>query len=307
MPLQFVKDQIKDNQIDAAKMDLSSGQTFDFSSAVMLVGTPSSNNEPANKSYVDNVANGLYWKEPVEVATIANITLSGTQTIDNVSVLAGDRVLVRAQTDQKQNGVYVVSAGAWSRSDDMDAGSEFPGAAVFVIRGDTYNDTGFVCSNDTPPTLGTDNITFVQFTGAGQLTAGDGLVKTGNEIAVDLVASTSGLTFTGGKLEVEDAGLYLEKQGWTNGYEEFTTTAQLTFTLTGLNQQNTPSAFINGGNIKVFRNGQLQRAEQGSGQPSDDNGYNIATAGSTDVNIIIKDGNALVADEILQVHYIQNN
>ena len=306
MPLQFVKQQIANNQIDASKMDLAAGQTFDFSSAAILVGTPSNSNEAASKSYVDNVANGLYWKEPVEVATIGNITLSNEQTIDNVSVLAGDRVLVRAQTDAEENGIYVcVDAGAWTRSDDMDAGSEFPAAAVFVIRGDTYADTGFVCSNDTPPVLGTDNITFVQFTGAGQLTAGNGLVKNGNEISVDLVATTSGLTFTGGKLEVEDGGLVLEKQGWTNNYEEFSTTANLTFTLTGADATTMPSEFQNGGNIKVFRNGQLQRAEQGTGQPSDDNGYRIQTSGD-DIQVVIKDGNALASGELIQAHYIYN-
>ena len=99
MPLQFVKSQIKDNQIDASKMDLSSGQTFDFSAAAMLVATQSADTQVANKGYVDSVAAGLYWKEPVEVATTANITLSGTQTIDGVAIVADDRVLVRAQTD----------------------------------------------------------------------------------------------------------------------------------------------------------------------------------------------------------------
>lgn len=307
MPLQFVASQIANNQISAAKMNLAAGQTFDFSSAAILVGTPSNSNEAASKSYVDSVAQGLYWKDPVEVATVANITLSGTQTIDNVSVVAGDRVLVRAQTDAKTNGIYVASADGWSRSDDMNAGSEFPGAAVFVLRGDTYADSGFVCTNDTDPTLGADNITFTQFTGTGAITAGDGLTKSGSTLSVDLVATTSGLTFTSGKLEIEDAGIKLEKMGWSYGYEEFTTTAQLTFTLTGVNQFSLPSDFVNGATIKVFRNGQLLKAEQGSGQPSDDAGYNITTAGSTDINIVIKNGSALTSGEVLQAHYISNN
>jgi hypothetical protein len=308
MPLQFVASQIANNQISSAKMDLGAGQTFDFSSVALLVGTPSNSNEAAPKSYVDNVANGLYWKDPVEVATVGNITLSNEQTIDNVSVLAGDRVLVRAQTDATENGVYkCVDGGAWTRTDDMDLNSEFPGAAVFVIRGDTYADVGFVCSNDAPPDIGTDNITFVQFTGAGSITTGDGLKKDGNEISIDLVATTSGLTFTGAKLEIEDGGLVLEKQGWSYGYEEFSTTANLTFTLAALDQTMLPSSFINGANIKVFRNGQLLRSEQGTGQPTDDAGYRVQTSGSTDIQIIIKDGSPLTSGELLQAHYINNS
>lgn len=304
MPLQFVKSQIKDNQIDASKMDLSSGQTFDFSAAAMLVATPSADTQVANKGYVDSVAAGLYWKEPVEVATTANITLSGTQTIDGVAIVADDRVLVRAQTDAKENGIYVCAAGAWSRSEDLNAGSEFPGAAVFVIRGSTYDDTGFVCSNDTAPTIGGTNITFVQFTGTGSITAGDGLSKTGNQLDIDLVVGTSGLTFTGNKLEVENAGLLLEKQGWVHAYEEFTTTA-LTHTLTTADTTTVPAAYRTSANIKVFRNGQLQRAESGTGQPSDANGYKIQNSGD-DLQVVIKDGNALAAGEILQVLYIYN-
>ena len=306
MPLQFVKQQIKNNQIDATKMDLSSGQTFDFSNLVTLVAEPIASTSAATKNYVDNVANGLYWKAPVEVATIANITLAGAQTIDGVAVVAGDRVLVRSQTDGAENGIYIcVDPGAWTRSEDMNAGSEFPGAAVFTLRGTTHADAGFVCSNDVAPTLGTTAIAFVQFTGAGQITAGDGLVKNGNVMSVDLVASDSGLTFTGGKLEVEDLGLKLEKQGWENGYEEFTTSGQLTFTLTSLTTANAPAEFRNSGNIKVFRNGQLQRSESGAGQPTDDNGYNITVSGS-DVNVVIKDGFPLVSGEIVQVHYVKN-
>lgn len=328
MPLQFVKSQIKNNQIDASKMDLSSGQTFDFSAAAILVATPSAAAEAATKGYVDSVASGLYWKEPVEVATISNLNASynngssgvgatltasdnGAISIDGVALSASDRLLVRAQTAELQNGIYKVTtvgdAGnpfVITRADDLDAGTEFPGAAVFVIRGNTYDDTGFVCSNDADPTVGTTAINFVQFTGAGQIVAGDGLSKTGNTLAVDL-ATDSGLSFNSGKLQVTNAGLVLEKQGWINAYEEFTTTAQLTFTLTSADTTTIPSAFINSGNIKVFRNGQLQRAETGTGQPSDDNGYKVQTSGD-DINVVIKNGNALSSDEIIQVHYIYN-
>ncbi len=328
MPLQFVKRQIANNQIDASKMDLAAGQTFDFSSVVTLVAEPVAGTQAATKAYVDNVASGLYWKEPVEVASISNLpatyangasgvgatltsTANGAISVDGVSLSANDRLLVRAQTADLQNGIYSVTtvgdAGApfvITRTTDLDLNDEFPGSAVFVIRGTTYDDAGFVCSTDAPPTIGTDAINFVQFTGLGSVVAGDGLVKVGNTISVDL-ATNSGLDFNSGKLQVEDAGLVLEKQGWVNSYDEFNTSAQLTFTLISADTSSMPSAFINGGNIKVFRNGQLQRAESGTGQPSDDNGYRIQTSGD-DINVVIKDGNALTTNELLQVHYIYN-
>ena len=112
------------------------------------------------------------------------------------------------------------------------------------------------------------------------------------------------MTFTGNKLEVENAGLLLEKQGWVHAYEEFTTTA-LTHTLTTADTTTVPAAYRTSANIKVFRNGQLQRAESGTGQPSDANGYKIQNSGD-DLQVVIKDGNALAAGEILQVLYIYN-
>ena len=177
--------------------------SYTFNAIPSCSVTPSSNNHLCNKSYVDSVAQGLHPKESVKVATTGNITLSGTQTIDGVAISAGQRVLVRAQTDQTTNGVYTCAAGAWSRSADMDAGSEYPGASFFVREGSTYQTTGWVCSNPTV-SLGSTNISFVQYTGAGQLGAGSGIAITGNSIAVDL-ATTSGMEFAGGKLQLDIA------------------------------------------------------------------------------------------------------
>lgn len=308
MPLQFVKSQLHNNIIDATKMDLSGGQTFDFTSTKITVATPVDGAEAATKAYVDAVAQGLFWHEPCDVATIGNITLSNTQTIDNVAVVAGDRVLVWQQTDAKTNGIYVVvSGGSWTRAADLDAGSEFPGAAVFILRGDTYDNAGFVCTNNVAPSLGSDNITFVQFTGAGQIVAGDGLSKVGNTLSVNLdQPATTGLTFNAGGLSIADGGLKLAKQGWKFGYEEFVTTGALTFTLSTVTQQTLPSGWRDYKNIQVYRNGQLQRGEAGTGQPSDDNGYRIQTSGSTDVQIVIKNGFALASGEVLQAHYVSN-
>lgn len=216
-------DRLAANAVTAAKSDLT--DTWDFSSGLLRAATPSGDSDVATKSYVDGVAAGLYWKDPVRVATTGNITLSGTQTIDGVSVVADDRVLVKDQTDATQNGIYVCAAGSWSRSADMDAGSEFPSSAVFVSEGTSNGDNGFVCTNDSAPSLGSDNITFVQFTGLGSVTAGAGISKTGSTLAVEATAlggltfsaagdsgtlevavrSTGGLEVFGGELEVKRA------------------------------------------------------------------------------------------------------
>ena len=156
-----------------------------------------------NKAYVDSVAQGLHPKESCKLAATGNLTLSGTQTIDSVAASAGDRILCWQQTDQTQNGVYIVAAGAWARAADLNAGSEFPGASFFVREGGTYATTGFVCSNSSV-SLGSTNITFVQYTGAGQIGAGNGISKNGNTISVDL-ATASGMEFAGGKLQLDIA------------------------------------------------------------------------------------------------------
>ena len=145
---------------------------------------PTSAQDAATKNYVDNTVQGLDAKASVRVATTANITLSGTQTIDGVAVVAGDRVLVKNQTDATTNGVYLVAAGAWTRTLDMDTWAEVPGSFIFVEVGTVNADNGFVSTADQGGTLGTTAITWVQFSGAGQITAGSGLTKTGNTLAV---------------------------------------------------------------------------------------------------------------------------
>ena len=141
----------------------------------------------ASKTYVDSVAQGLSVSDAVAVATTANITLSGEQTIDGVTT-STSRVLVKNQTDGKENGIYVSASGAWARASDMnsDNPNEFPGTFVFVSGGTTNADLGFVCTVDTDFDLGTDDVTFSQFSSAGHITAGSGLDKSGNTMSVDV-------------------------------------------------------------------------------------------------------------------------
>ena len=146
---------------------------------------PTAAQDAATKNYVDLTVQGLDPKASVKAATTANIaSLSGAMTIDGVALVAGDRVLVKDQTTPSVNGVYVVAAGAWARSDDLSTWAEHVAAYLFVEQGTVNADVGFLCTVDAGGTLGTTAITFVQFNGAGQIVAGAGLTKTGNTIDV---------------------------------------------------------------------------------------------------------------------------
>ncbi len=145
--------------------------------------TPVSASEAATVGYVDAKVQGFTVKTPCRVATTANITLSGTQTIDGVSVVANDRVLVKDQSTGSQNGIYVCQAGAWNRATDADISSEVvSGISVQVNEGTVNADTTWVLTTNDPITLGTTALTFTQFSGAGQITAGAALTKSGNTL-----------------------------------------------------------------------------------------------------------------------------
>jgi hypothetical protein len=152
---------------------------------------PTSDQDAATKYYVDSVAQGLDVKASVRAATTTNITLSGAQTIDGVSIVAGDRVLVKNQTLSQNNGIYVAASGAWARSADADTWAELVSAYTFVEEGTTYADTGWVCTVNAGGTLGTTPITWSQFSGAGSYLAGTGLTLTGNTFSITNTAVTA--------------------------------------------------------------------------------------------------------------------
>lgn len=148
---------------------------------------------------------GLAWKNPVRAATTANITLSGAQTIDGVSVIAGDRVLVKNQSTGSQNGIYVAASGSWVRATDNDTAIEMLQASCYVEEGTANADKQFVCTTNAPITLGSTSLTFVEFASssvhnlpdladvnnATAPTAGAMLVGTGSEWNADYQAGNN--------------------------------------------------------------------------------------------------------------------
>ncbi|MFA6290303.1 MAG: hypothetical protein WC637_00905 [Victivallales bacterium] len=178
-----------------------------FSAIPVLPGSnPLSANDAVRKAYVDNLVNGLSWKSAVRAASAgADLTLSGTQTVDNVALVAGDRILVKDQGTASQNGIYVVDAGAWTRALDMDIAAEVKGAAVFVTDGLVNQGKAWACNVSGAVTLGTTDIAFVQFASPGVYTAGSGLTLTGLEFKVDVDDSTIG--FSGNKLQLKAGGI----------------------------------------------------------------------------------------------------
>jgi hypothetical protein len=170
-----------------------------FTGGATLTGVPNPVNplDAVNKQSLDNaiaaLVTGTNWKANAQVATIANITLSGLQTIDGYAVQALDRVLVKVQTNPAENGVYVAGSGAWTRATDVDTGAEIKGMAILVLGGSTNTLTQWVNTNTTTPTVGTDPITYSMLQGAGTTyTAGTGLTLTGNTFSISNTGVSTG-------------------------------------------------------------------------------------------------------------------
>jgi hypothetical protein len=159
------------------------------------VADPTGAQDAATKFYVDSVASGLDPKQNCRLASTANIaSLSTLLTIDGVTTVAGDRVLVKNQTAGETNGIYIAAAGAWTRSTDADSDAEVTsGLYTWVSEGTVNADSAWVLTTSDPITLGVTVLSFTQFSGLGQITAGAGLTKTANTL--DVVANADASIF----------------------------------------------------------------------------------------------------------------
>jgi hypothetical protein len=168
---------------------------------------PTNPQDAANKRYVDAAVVGIDWKASVRAATDGNrelLEMENGEVLDGVTLATGDRVLVKNQTDATTNGIYVVQAsGAPVRSSDADTAAEITASfAVFVEEGTVNADSGWTLTNNGTITVGTSELNFTQFTGLGQITAGDGLTKTANTLNV---VPGDGLAVTADSVKIDRA------------------------------------------------------------------------------------------------------
>jgi len=183
---------------------------------------PSSATDAANKQYVDALIAGLKWKTEVRAASTANGTfatafVSGA-SMDGLTLGTGERILLKDQTAQTENGIFLVTAGAPTRTTDADSSAELDSATVFVRAGTVNKDTAWTQTTDLP-TIGVSNIVFVAFGGGGSYTAdgigielsgsqfaleldGTSLSKSGSGLRIGSAAAASGLTESSGLLSV---------------------------------------------------------------------------------------------------------
>jgi glycine cleavage system H lipoate-binding protein len=161
------------------------------------LGTPTDATDAATKAYVDSAAQGIDWKASVRAATTADgyflNNFAAGEVLDGVTLVEGNRILIKNQTDASSNGIYTVNGSGTTptRATDADSGAEVTSNfAVFVEEGTVNADSGWVLTNNGAVTVGTTELVFTQFTGLGQVTAGTGLDKTGNTLDIDSTVVT---------------------------------------------------------------------------------------------------------------------
>jgi hypothetical protein len=190
---------ITDSTIDSSVIGGTAPAAGYFTSIYATTGqvatTPSADLDIANKAYVDSVAQGLDVKASCVYATTNNITLSGLAVQAGgdwaATLTTGDRILVKNQTAQAENGIYAASASGWTRTADMNTWAEVPSAFTFIESGTTLSDTGWVCTSNQGGTIDVTPITWSQFSGAGSYLAGTGLTLTGNTFSITNTAVTA--------------------------------------------------------------------------------------------------------------------
>ena len=189
------------------KFTESDGSTL----AKIQVADPTGANDAVSKGYLDGVTQGLDIKASVRAASTGNVNLStdvaNGSTLDGVTLATGDRILLKDQTTGSENGIYVVAAsGAPARAGDFDDSDSVSGGSfTFVEEGTANADNGYVVTADGAITVGSTAITFVQFSGAGQITAGAGMTKSGNTL--DVQVDDSSIEISADTLQVKASGI----------------------------------------------------------------------------------------------------
>lgn len=182
---------------------------------------PTSPQDSATKAYVDNNLAGLRWKAPVRVATTTTGTLASAyengDTVDGITLVTGDRILLKDQSTQTENGIYTVNvSGAPTRALDADSAAELLNATVFVVQGTVnadkaYTQTTNVTGTGAGPVIGSDNIVWAQFGGGASYTAGNGL---------QLASTTFSVLANGTSIDVSASGVKIAPAAAGNGLTE---------------------------------------------------------------------------------------
>ena len=188
------------------QMAVPTGSVSFNSQNITNLADPVNTQDAATKGFVEATSQGLDVKDSCVAATTANITISTAlnngDTLDGVTLSTNDRVLVKDQSTASQNGIYVVGSSP-ARAADLATGANAAGFFTFVEQGTVNADNGFVCTSDSgSAVVGTNNLTIAQFSGAGQITAADGLQKSGNTLSVDL-KSNGGLVIESTEIAVD--------------------------------------------------------------------------------------------------------
>ena len=188
------------------QMAVPTGSVSFNSQNITNLADPVNTQDAATKGFVEATSQGLDVKDSCVAATTGNITISTAlnngDTLDGVTLSTNDRVLVKDQSTSSQNGIYVVGSSP-ARAADLATGANAAGFFTFVEKGTVNADNGFVCTSDSgSAVVGTNNLTIAQFSGAGQITAGDGLDKSGNTLSVDL-KSNGGLVIESTEIAVD--------------------------------------------------------------------------------------------------------
>ena len=173
---------ITNSTIDSSVIGGTTPAAGNFTTATATT-QPVGANDLTTKLYVDALAAGISWKQPVLAGTLANITLSGAQTIDTIAVVAGDRVLVKNQSNAAENGIYIVASGAWSRSQDANTWAEVISAMVFIESGEQAG-SAWYCSAQPGGTIGSTAMNWSNFSVAGTYYAGTGLTLSSNTFSI---------------------------------------------------------------------------------------------------------------------------